>query len=247
MLVNESISSFLKPKPYDEILKEVPKMTKLEKENILWNRGLEHFGGSYTDLADFLYNKKVWKRIKDSWEYYGNKNIVEAKHFKASEIVELFLTNMTEEELDIKIKILWPEYSNYVSEGVADTFKPKSQEEINNSLQDILDLTAIKQKLDSFSMGHLLCLYVWEPDWETCIYSKNVDYIQKEMLTYFMEAYKEDYRRDITVYRIKTDENGSFTSEGRGPGSNGGVHIMFEISLTQTYEEFAKVELNIWD
>jgi hypothetical protein len=240
MLVYESIEDVLKPKSKEEIKKDFVSLDDLQKKEMIFNAGMNKFGGSYTDFLQFLC--KVLDISASEFEAIG-------KRVSDSSWVDEILSTVSDKDLNRIIKKIIPGtgISTGIAESLSDTLKPKTQEEIDNSIQEVIDFKSIRQKIESFSMGHLLCLQVWEPDWETHIYSRDPEAIIKELLTFFMEAYREDYRREIIVYRIKVNEYGTFTDEGRGPGSNGGVSILLQINLTQTYEEVAKVELNIWD
>jgi hypothetical protein len=237
MFVKESIESVLAPKNKQEIDLDFSNLYRSEKIELLFNIGMNKYEGSYNDFFAFLYDLLEIEFDKKYSDYLNNL------HYPSLMLNDV-LKNLSNDEINKIVKELIP---GFVTESIKDTLKPKTQDEINKSIQDIFDVESVKQKLEGFSMNQLLCLYVWEQDWDNALYSKNTTNILNALIENVLEAYKEDWQRKIVVYRINPNEDGTFVSEGRGPEGYSGVKILVEIDITKTYEDVSKIDLNIWD
>jgi hypothetical protein len=259
MFVKESIEQFLKPKTGAEVKTAFLSLDREGKEELIMDRGLEIHLGSFDNLLSFLmdevFSKEEMKVIIKNmariiWPNDYEETLDEVTrydifdHIEGTDLLlEYFISVLTEEQLDKVLKKLVP---GYLTEAVSDLFKGKSKEEIEKNISEIFDLQAIRNKIESFSMGHLLALYIWESDWDTTLFFKDTETIIKNLVDYSLEAYKNDWKRQIVVYRIMENEGGMFTSEGAGPSCNGGVRILLDMWIQENWQD-KKVVLNIWD
>lgn len=258
MFVKESLEDILQPKPKSEIKKAFSRMDVEEKEKLLFETGMSKFWGSYDDFLDFLdetlSDTGIWETLL---ELYNNsafdespfadndENLVFSKEdLKAKmgsmDLVEMMLSSLSEESIDKALSKLVPEY---LSENVKEVLKPKSQEEIDQYIREIMDIDAIRQRIQK-AKGNLIALYVWEPDWDLTKFSKNTDNIINNLIDYVLEAYKNNWKRQIAVYTIDENIEGNFISDGLGPNCSGGVKILLNIWVQEDWQK-EKIDLDL--
>ncbi|NMC57931.1 MAG: hypothetical protein GYA51_00840 [Candidatus Methanofastidiosa archaeon] len=258
MFVKESLEDILQPKPKSEIKKAFSRMDVEEKEKLLFETGMSKFWGSYDDFLDFLdetlSDTGIWETLL---ELYNNsafdespfadndENLVFSKEdLKAKmgsmDLVEMMLSSLSEESIDKALSKLVP---GYLSENVKEVLKPKSQEEIDQYIREIMDIDAIRQRIQK-AKGNLIALYVWEPDWDLTKFSKNTDNIINNLIDYVLEAYKNNWKRQIAVYTIDENIEGNFISDGLGPNCSGGVKILLNIWVQEDWQK-EKIDLDL--
>lgn len=258
MFVKESIEDILQPKTKSEIKGAVSKMDVEQKEKLLFETGMSHFYGSYDDFLEFLdetlNETGIWETLLELYNQSAfdespfadnDDNLVFSKEslkekMGAKDLVEMMLSSLSEESIDLALSKLVP---GYLSEGVGEVLKPKSQEEIDQAIREIMDIDAIRQRIQK-GKGKLIALYVWEPDWDLTKFSKDADFITKDLIEYVLEAYNNNWKRQITVYTIDEKIGGAFTSERNGPNAMAGVKILLNIWVQEDWQD-EKIHLDL--
>jgi len=249
MFVKESIEDILQPKTKSEIKGAVSKMDVEQKEKLLFETGMSHFYGSYDDFLEFLdetlSETGIWTQLMDIYNSSAfdespfadnDENLVSSKEelkqkMSPMDLVEMMLSSLSEESIDLALGKLVP---GYLSESIGDVLKPKSKEEIDENLRQIMDIDAIREKLED-SKGQLMALYIWESDWDITKFTTDSNKILKDLFEYVMEAYKNNWKRQIAVYTLNGE--GVFMSESDGATGNGGVKVLFDLWVQEDWQK----------
>lgn len=255
LIINESIQKYLKPKTKDEILNNIKNSSNEEKIQLILNKTDEYY--NYDQLVDYLFSNVNDDLIQNALhniksEYYGggpfdNNYILD--HTNANIICKYILKQLGKPKLEEIINEFF-DYDQLIKCDInideSFSFKPKSQEEIDKSINNLFNYNEIKDHLHKYVLDDkLLCLYISEPpDFTNCFYSKNKDYILQRLLSYTIDYIYDDNRANICVYSINGD--GTFTDEGRGIYNQGDVKILIEINVLRTYEDKGKINVELW-
>ena len=250
MFVNESLEGVLKPKGKNQIKAELANLNVDSKANLLWNKGMTEFLGSYDVFLDFLVEEVGKERVDEILSgimedhYKGGEGYADVlewslSNFNHSEIVDMVLNSLPEKKVDEMINLLIP---GYLSES--EVLKPKSKEEIDDAIAKIFDLQRIRNAISEQTPGTVLALYVWEGADDSTRFSKNQQFIINTLLETALEAYNNDWHFIIIVYELDPNRDGTFDSSRGGEGF-GGVKLLVNMELEQTYE--GKSKIRMWD
>jgi len=139
--------------------------------------------------------------------------------------------------------------AKFIYESLSDVLKPKTQEEIDKNLSEIFDINSVREHIRKYSMGKLLCVYVYDTDWNMNFYSNNVNNIIKNLTDYVIKSYKYELKRTIVVYKI--DGEGKFSDESN-LYCDGNVKILLELNIDESHGEYDDekhyiVNLELWN
>ena len=253
MFVHESLKDILKPKPSEEISNKIASMSVEEKQEVLFNTGMNHFIGDYEEFFYWLEKRypeddeRLWDTIiatiytlgLNPQDESGNDEEIDKEWvyqtFETDWLLqEVYLYSMKEKNIDDALSFLIP---GYLSENVNDILKPKSQESIEQELNDLLKTNQLRDVLNK-NIGGIFCLHIYEPDWTANIYFVDIDAIIMEFLINAEEAIKNDFYRRIIFYKLdpsKLNKNteGRFSDEGSAVYGNGIVKVLAEISINE--------------
>lgn len=153
MLVKESLKDILKPKPSDEISAKIASMSVEEKQEVLFDRGMDYFMGDFEGFFNWLEERypedknRLWDGIISTiytlglnpTDESGNDEEIDADWvFNSFEtdwlLQEVYLDSMKEENIDDALSFLIPGYK--VNENF-DILAPKSEDEIFADLHNV--------------------------------------------------------------------------------------------------------------
>lgn len=152
MFVAETVENVLKPKI------SFPVLSPDEKQRLLFEKGMDHFDGSYDDFFTWLQSfykndlDRIWDEVIESIynsgyapeDESGNYEEIDAdwviNNWSVSEIIDLFLMGLTHEQLNSGLSYFVP---GYVSESLRDIFKARDPKKI---IKDLIDKGSIGDK-----------------------------------------------------------------------------------------------------
>lgn len=261
----ENIKNILKPKSKEEIFNKIKYFSIEDKQEILYNKGLEYFFGDFQSFLDFLERfvdydlERIYNSIIDliyssgynPHDESGNNLIIDKEWIKSNMSFDFikasFLDALSEKQIEYLLNFFIPEYKNIMNmnENIKNILKPKNTKEINNIIKQKFNINfeQIREILNQYQ-GKILFLYIYERDWNTIKYSKNQNIIIKEIFNNILEATDINSYRKITVFSMNPNIDGEFFDEGIDQHSTGGIRILFEIEIEHGYPK-SIVKLNL--
>lgn len=253
IMLNESISSVLRPKSKEQIIREYSVLSLDEKKKLLFDNLMEEKEGSYDEALDLL--KSLFSNVKQYNELLSIASIkAESYHLTTSKgkkipshrLLEPIIDEMTEDELDETMGKLIP---GFVVEGVNDVLKPKPQEDIDADIMKMIDINKIREHVEKHKMNSMLCLYIYESDLSSNNYyhAKKSEDLLKRLVEEAIEAYQNQWKKRFVIYKMNPYfDHGKFVDEGFGRTyCDGGINVLLEVDVPDDNEK--KIEVELWE